>query len=491
MSVARLVFPAIRWRGRALEEVWPEVRGAIELGVGGFVVFGGRVSDMRALAERSWDRAGRPITFASDMERGAGQQLDGATPLPPPAALATIHDDGLYEAAQMTAQEAVACGVGWVLAPVADLDVEPANPIVGTRSFGASPSAVADDVRAWVSVAQGEGVAACVKHFPGHGRTVSDSHAGLPTVGAERSVLEGEDLLPFRVAVEAGVASVMMGHVAYPALDPTGLPASLSPRINELLRSELGFDGVVATDAMIMAAAREGVASEEEAAVAAIRAGCDVILYPGSARATIAALERAVRSGTLTGARVTEAVRRIEALSDVSELESEASQPLASYERALELGVESISLLRGAFPDWPPGMHLRLHIIDDDRQALAHVPAFAAPGTAATDRSRFRGALEARDAKMLGPEMSGPADEVIAVFSDVRGWKGRAWLAAETVDTVSAVLARAPEALVVLFGHPRLAEQLPLAPHVVCAWNGDPLMQDAAAARLVAEGGRG
>ncbi len=227
MTPARLVFPVLRWGSRAPDEVWPDVRAALDLGVGGFVVFGGSMIAMKELVGRALEHAGRPVLFAADLERGAGQQLEGATPLPPPAALASLTDRGLLEAARMTAEEAASAGIGWVLAPMADLDVEPANPIVGTRSFGADPAAVAHVVRVWVRTAQDEGVHACAKHFPGHGRTTADSHAELPVVGATRGDLDA-DLTPFRAAIEAGVRTIMMAHVVYPHLDPSGAPASLS-----------------------------------------------------------------------------------------------------------------------------------------------------------------------------------------------------------------------------------------------------------------------
>jgi beta-glucosidase len=217
VNPARLVFPGLRWADRGLEEVWPEVRRQVDLGVGGFVVFGGSVSAMRDLVIRTRDYAGRALLFAADLERGAGQQLAEATPLPPAAALATLDDAALLTAARLTAQEAAAAGIGWVLGPVADLDVEPANPIVGTRSFGASATEVSDRVRTWILAAQGEGVLGCAKHFPGHGRTTVDSHADLPVVGEQLEVLEA-DLLPFKAAIAAGVGSIMLAHVSYPAL---------------------------------------------------------------------------------------------------------------------------------------------------------------------------------------------------------------------------------------------------------------------------------
>lgn len=488
MTPARLIFPVLRWRDREVEAVWPEVRHGLDLGVGGFVVFGGRVTRMRELVRRALDHAKRPLLFAADLERGAGQQLKEATPLPPSAALADLDDALLLTAARITAQEAASAGIGWVLAPVADLDVEPENPIVGTRSFGSGAAAVADRVRVWVRAAQDEGVHACAKHFPGHGRTVTDSHAELPEVSASRKALE-TDLAPFRAAIDAGVRSVMMAHVSYPALDPSGAPASLSPAVIRLLREELGFSGIVATDALIMEAISASGHTEESAAVAAVRAGCDVLLYPTSPDAVNAALVAAIDSGELEVGRVAEAVSRVEAAARAAQLDWDEPSPVRSYARALQLAVASISVLRGSLPPCPPGAPVRLHVVDDDVD-MAVPPAVAAPGSLVGDRGAFAAALEARGAQLLGAATDDEAAELIAIFCEVRGWKGRSGLAAETVSAVRRIIARAPEATLVIFGHPRLAEQLPSAATVLCAWCGDPLMQEAAAERLLSRRGR-
>lgn len=470
-----------------MEEVWPEVRMALELGVGGFVVFGGDVTRMWQLAERVGDTAREPIVFAADLERGAGQQLGEATPLPPAAALALDRDEGLFEAARITAQEAASAGIGWVLAPVADLDVEPRNPIVGTRSFGSDPRTVADCIRAWITVTQAEGVATCAKHFPGHGRTIADSHVELPSVSASAERLEA-DLLPFRAAVDADVASIMMAHVAYPSLDPSGVPASLSGPIVGMLREELGFEGVVVTDAMIMAGAVAGARSPETATVAALRAGCDIVLYPESLRDTVTALDAAVRGGALPEDGVSESIARLDQLIDSLDLEGGGPRPLPSYERALELAARSVVPLRGALPEWPLGMRVRLHVVEDDRPAAPL--SVAAPGGVEIDRGRLREALLNREIRVVEPDAGGAADDLIAIFSDVRAWKGRASLAPETVSTILERIRSAPEAVLLLFGHPRLAEQLPSAAHIVCAWSGEPLMQEAAAERLRGQRGR-
>ncbi len=485
MNPARLVFPAIRWGDRNVEKVWRELRRSLDLGVGGFVVFGGSVSGMRELVARTQEREGRPVLFAADLERGAAQQLEGATPLPPAAALAATDAAALLDAARITAQEAAAAGIGWVLAPVADLDVESLNPIVGSRSFGSEPAIVAERVRAWVATVQEEGIHACAKHFPGHGRTTADSHSELPTVRWTRETLEA-DLLPFRAAVEAEVSSVMLAHVSYPALDPSGAPASLSRKIVNLLRREMRFDGLIATDALIMGAVSAAARSETQAAVEAVRAGCDVLLYPSSPAETVAALEAALVTKELDRRLVARSVERVELAGQTANVVSDDQAPGPSHARALEMAAASIRTLGGMPPHPRLGQTFRLHTVDDDVVDLPE--SLAGPGTKQPDRGRLGEALRERGAATVGPESETPAADLVAVFSDVRGWKRRSWLAPERACEVNRVLERAPDATVIIFGHPRLAQQLPGARNVLCAWCGDPLMQEAAAEHL--QGGR-
>ncbi len=211
-----------------------------------------------------------------------------------------------------TGREARALGINWVFGPVADLDLEPDNPIVQTRSFGADPERVGADVAAWVQACQSQGVLACAKHYPGHGRTVHDSHNRLPTVSATLADLELTDLRPFAAAVHAGVSSVMTSHVAFPAWDDTGAPATRSPVMLGHLRTHLGFSGLIVTDALIMEGARAGK-TEADAAVGSLAAGCDVLLYPGDLPGTIAAIEAAVVSGVLPRSQVEASLARYDA----------------------------------------------------------------------------------------------------------------------------------------------------------------------------------
>ncbi|HEX6617831.1 MAG TPA: glycoside hydrolase family 3 N-terminal domain-containing protein, partial [Gemmatimonadales bacterium] len=312
-DLGRLILPALRADAEGgFGHEAARIADALDLGVGGFIVFGGTVESVRRLTADLTRRAGRPLLIASDLERGAGQQVEGLTEFPPPLALASLGDAAVVRwAGAVTAQEARAVGINWIFAPVSDLDVMPENPIVQTRAFGDDPDRVASLVRTWIEGCQAAGALACAKHYPGHGRTSVDSHIALPVVSEAAATLEASDLLPFQIAVESGVASVMTAHVAYPALDPSGLPATISRPIMGGLRERLGFDGLVVTDALIMDGALVG-RRESDAAVEAVQAGVDLLLYPNDSRRVRDALRQAVAGGNLSRERVAQSLARYE-----------------------------------------------------------------------------------------------------------------------------------------------------------------------------------
>ena len=241
---------------------------------------------------------------------GRGSSSRGSPSSRRPRALASLDDpDVISAAATTTAREALDLGINWVLAPDADLDVEPANPIVQTRSFGADPEMVGVDVGTWVRRCQEAGALACIKHFPGHGRTTRDSHDEVPTVDADLATLEATDLVPFRIGIAAGVATVMTGHLRVPALDPTGTPATFSaPDPHGTCESTLGFGGLIVTDALMMGAAVKDAATNPS--VRALAAGCDVLCYPADPQAAYDAIGEAMRQGALSEERVDEAIVR-------------------------------------------------------------------------------------------------------------------------------------------------------------------------------------
>jgi beta-glucosidase-like glycosyl hydrolase len=471
-SVARLLLPALRW---SEETGWGDFRGTVErgleLGVGGFIVFGGRAHAVRELAAELHRRARHSLLIASDLERGAGQQFRGATPLPPAAALGWLGEPATTErAGELTAREARALGVNWIYAPVADVDLEPENPIVGVRSFGTDPAAVAGQVAAWVRGCRKGGALSCAKHFPGHGRTVGDSHIERPTVSSARELLE-DDLRPFRAGVEAGVDAMMTAHVSYPALDPALRPATLSPPILDgLLRGEMGFGGLVVTDALVMEGLTEDV-DEAAAGVMALAAGCDVLLYPQDEAAVIAEIEAALADGRLSEERVDEALGRIAAAA-----ERVAGGPAGEVARgedrrwALATAVRTLRVIRGE-PRLPGGPINLIEIEDDAGGPYPPYPRVALPA-----------ALEA-----AGVEISGAGSPVMALYSDIRAWKGRPGISAAAQARVREVTAEHPDAVLLLFSHPRLAVEVPAPKHVLAAWGGEGIMQEAVVAWLTGE----
>lgn len=476
MNAARLLLPALRW---SAEEGWEGFRATIErgleLGVGGFILFGGDAAGVRALTADLHRRSRHPLLVASDLERGAGQQFRGATPLPPAAALGWLAEEAVAErAGEVTAREARALGVNWIYAPVADVDLEPENPIIGVRAFGTEPGAVAAQVAAWVRGCARGGALSCAKHFPGHGRTVGDSHIERPTVGAERAALEA-DLAPFRAAAEAGADSVMTAHVAYPALDPEARPATLSPPIlDTLLRGELGFRGLVVTDAIIMEGLTEG-ASEAEAAVLALAAGCDVLLYPQDEAAVIREVEAAVADGRLPRARVEDALARIAAAAERVAGGSGGEVGRDEDRRwALETAVRSLRVCRGS-PRLPAGPVRLLEIEDDAGGPWPPYP-----------RDAFPAAL--RRAGVALSDDAG-ATPIVALYSDIRAWKGRPGISPAARERVREITEAHPEVVVFLFSHPRLAEEIPTPKHLLAAWGGEGIMQEAVVAWLTGERG--
>jgi beta-glucosidase-like glycosyl hydrolase len=461
-----LVLPALRWREDgdfAHEE--PVIEAALRDGAGGFIVFGGTEASVRRLTADLRTAAGRPLLIASDLERGAGQQVRGLAELPTPLALAALDDLAVVRGAgALTAAQALSVGINWVFAPVADLDLEPDNPIVQTRAFGGDPSRVGTLVAEWITGCEALGALSCAKHWPGHGRTRTDSHDVLPVVDVPADLLRRTDMLPFRAAVDAGVSSIMTAHVAYPSLDATGAPATLSASILSILRDELGFQGAIVSDAMIMEGALGG-RTEGAAAIAAVRAGIDLILYPTDPAAVARALDAAAGQDPGLRARVDASLARYEtALRQAPDgavvADGESGSATAAADWLL-----SLPLLRGTAPRLR--LPLELVLVDDDLGG--RWPAVPSDHVAEVLRSR-------------GVTLGSGGSRVVLAFASPRASKGRAGFGPQSLAMLDA--SRDAD-LVVLFGHPRLAAELPGGPPVVLAWHRQRLMQ-AAVARWLA-----
>jgi beta-N-acetylhexosaminidase len=307
----------------------PWLLGALRDGLGGVVLFGSNVRDgvdVRALTDRLRDAAGRDVVIAIDEEGGDVTRLDDqrGSVSPGAAALGFLDDEAATEEVYAAIGARLArAGVTTNLAPVADVNVEARNPVIGVRSFSSDPAVATRQTAAAVRGIQRGGTAACVKHFPGHGASVDDSHHGVAALRRGRDELEAVELAPFRAAIAAGARAVMTGHLLVPALDPIAV-ATISPVITrDLLRAELGFTGTVVTDALEMRAlsATLGLA---ESFVRALVAGADAIEtgaldYPDLLGQLPAAVARALGDGRVARGRLEDAAARTALLATVGD----------------------------------------------------------------------------------------------------------------------------------------------------------------------------
>lgn len=292
---------------------WELVDFVEEFQVGGIIFGPGDLMAQATLTNDLQQRAARPLLVAQDMEWGPGMRLDEAATFPPAMAIgATRTPEYAYLAGYATAREARTLGTHQVYAPVADINNNPENPVINIRSYGEHPELVAQMTSDAVRGLQVGGAIATAKHFPGHGDTGTDSHLDLPVIPFSRARLDTLELVPFRSAIQAGVESVMTGHLSFPALEPDStVPATLSPVITEgLLRDELGFEGFVVTDALDMQGVTKNFGAGETA-VRAIEAGVDMLLMSEDPYVARKAILDAIASGRLSEARIDRSVRRI------------------------------------------------------------------------------------------------------------------------------------------------------------------------------------
>ncbi|RKS69369.1 beta-N-acetylhexosaminidase [Motilibacter peucedani] len=450
-------------------------------GLGSLCLFGSNVESPEQLAALTAAiRAVAPdVLLATDEEGGDVTRLHMRTGNPHPgnAALGSADDVDLTSAvATAIGAELRAAGIDLDLAPVVDVNSNPHNPVIGVRSFGADAALVARHSAAYVSGLQAAGVAACVKHWPGHGDTALDSHLAMPTVDAPLEVLRARELVPFAAAVEAGTLAVMTSHVLLPAIDPDA-PATLSPAVVRLLREDLGFDGLLVSDALDMKGASGG-RGEPAAAVLAVAAGCDLLCLGadkelGVHEAVIGALVAAVQDGTLPEARLREAAGRVSALS--ARLRAGAGEPVPHPDpevdtKAARRGVR----VTGSFPPVQGAVVLRF--VTGTNIAVGEVP-WGLPA----DADALRGGAQVDVAETDAVEPLLPRAEGAPLVALVREPHRRPWVE----RALHALAAARPDLVVVELGWPG-PEPLPGA--AVVHSYGASLSNAAAVAAVLAEG---
>ncbi|MFC1555696.1 glycoside hydrolase family 3 N-terminal domain-containing protein [candidate division KSB1 bacterium] len=283
-----------------------------EFKVGGFILYKGTVIETAILTNSMQAVSDVPLLIASDLERGLGNQLDNSVHFPFNMTFGAADSEELaYQHGRITALEGRAAGVHQIYGPVVDVNNNPDNPIINVRAYGGTPDLVSRMAEQFIRGAQDNGMIATAKHFPGHGDTGTDTHSRLAVIEAPREHLDEVELKPFQVSIDAGVKSIMSAHISVPALDESGLPATLSYKImSGLLRDEMKFDGLIVSDAMGMG----GIVNDHsivEGSIEAVKAGNDILLVPINAKFAIEGLLSAVEGGKLSEERIDESVRRI------------------------------------------------------------------------------------------------------------------------------------------------------------------------------------
>ncbi|HKF52509.1 MAG TPA: glycoside hydrolase family 3 N-terminal domain-containing protein, partial [Candidatus Acidoferrales bacterium] len=439
-----------------------------------------------------------PLFVAADFENGTAMRLADGTSLPSAMAVAATGDPrDAFTAGKITAIEARAAGLNWIFAPDSDVNDNPDNPIINTRSFGEDPVRVSSFVAQFVRGVQQNGALATAKHFPGHGDVNSDSHISVPVVPGDLAELNRVELVPFRAAISAGVGAIMSGHLVVPALEPDkNIPATLSPRIlTDLLRKKMGFDGIEITDALDMAGVTQ-IDSPPNVAVRAINAGIDVLLIPPNPEAAILAMKEAVDSGELPIAKVNEAVRRIlrakaqlnlenSRLVDLNRLNTVFGSPKFKNE-AQAIASRGITLIRdnqNILPlDAAKPQRVLLVIISGDPDPY--------PGSLIESELRSRAGslqtirVDANFTKADSIQLPAPGSydvAIAAVIVKVADRKGSVGLPAEQIALLNKLIAAPKPTIVASLGSPYLVAQFPNAKTWLAAFGTQDVIQRAMA----------
>jgi beta-N-acetylhexosaminidase len=498
--VAQLVMPWVGGGYTAYDDPTFErvLHWVDSLHVGGVVISIGSPVDIAARLNHLQRRARVPLLVASDLEGGTAFRFTGGTPFPTNMGVgATGRDDLARAMGRITAAEGRAVGVHVTFSPVADVNNNPSNPIINTRSFGEDPGLVARMVAAQVRGTREGGMLSTAKHFPGHGDTETDSHLALPIVAADWSRLSSVELVPFRAAIAAGVDLVMSAHVAMPGVDSGRIrPATMVPGIlTGILRDSLGFRGLIVTDALDMGGI-VGSYGAGEAAVQALLAGSDILLMPSDPVLAVQAVVEAVRAGRVKEARLNQSVRRILTVKQQLGLHRRRTVNIdsvpdvvgrdAHLETAREASARSLVLLRdsGVLDSLSQGKR---------RLALVTYGEGNASGVGTTLAAELRRAGHELTTFRLSPA-SGPASydsaaalaaarefALFAVAVRVRESAGTVAMPASLADLVSAA---GPRGALLSFGSPYLISQVPTIGTYLVAWVANPLTERAAADAL-------
>ncbi|HMK43718.1 MAG TPA: glycoside hydrolase family 3 N-terminal domain-containing protein [Dissulfurispiraceae bacterium] len=440
----------------------------VDRGIGGFILFGGNRADVAAFVAEAQQCAKIALFIASDIERGTAQQIRGGTEFPTQMAVAAAldlrrHEDRyqLAEALKLLAREAAEIGINMPLLPVLDVNLNADNPIICTRAFSDDPQTVSDFGALYIKMLQSCALIACAKHFPGHGDTITDSHLELPAIRKEKQELMDCELKPFRDAISAGVKSIMVGHLLIPALSDK--PASVSGEIvTDLLRRELGYEGLIMTDALTM----QALAGIEDLPAACMKAGMDILLHPADAGKAVGEIAAALDRNELSESRIDDAVARIIHTKQTlrGDILPEASGHLGAT--AARLAGRALTLIN---------LKNRVLPLDDPEKVVLIVCG----ETARHDASPISTAFP-NHASLESPNIPDDAVVLFAVFTSVAAWHGSSGIAPEERALMLQAIQRAHRSIVISFGSPYILRFFDSADALIAAYDSSRFAQGAA-----------
>jgi beta-N-acetylhexosaminidase len=431
----------------------------IRKGIGGFIIFGGKKNNVKHFIDIIQSVSEIPLFIASDIERGAGQQIRDTTVFPCQMAMAAAIDKNrpadvkiLGDAIKAIADEAREVGINMPLIPVLDVNQNPDNPIICTRAFSDNPEDVAWFGSEYIRTLESSGLISCAKHFPGHGDTSTDSHILLPIIKKSYENLMNIDFMPFREAIHAGVSSIMIGHLSIPAVDSK--PASLSKKIiTDILRKNLGFEGIILTDAIIMNALKD----IENVPAQCLKAGADVLLHPADPDLTFNELMSAMKSKAITEEQIDAAIKRIlktkVRLKDIErhEIDYQRHEILSS-----QITDRSISLFKKTPGPLPISDQSKVRVIfAGDKQLFESSPlkGFLKNVSTITDRVELKSRIT-----------------LFAIFTGVAAWKGSSGIDEDERNRMNELIREAEYSIIVSFGSPYVLRHFKEADVLIAAY---------------------
>ena len=475
---------------------WKEIEELIKTdGIGILHIWFGEAGSALTLLNKMQKESKVPMLVEADIESGLGRRYSGAVTIPPMMAIAaTGNPEYAYEAGRISAIESRAVGIHFNLAPVVDVNNNPKNPIINTRSFGENADSVYRYSKEFIKGLHDYGMLATAKHFPGHGDTETDSHSALAQIPSDSARLWSTELPPFRNVIQSGVDAIMVAHVNAPDYQKNADdPATLSSFwIQDILKRKLGFNGVIITDAMGMGGIIKNY-SDAYALIATINAGADIIIQNNEMKQSIDLVERAVLDGLITENRIDSSVIKILKMKEKVGLHKDRYISLdetysqmgkkQNFETADEIASKSLTVVRNKNNILPldPDLNEEIYVIDLYDGPNNHTESSLTKQLRQSKRKFKTFQIDKSDSLAIADYILNqiPAEKIIFVnaFANPVEWKDNIFLPEVEAELINRLIQKSSKVIVTSFGSPYLIQDFPDTPVYICAYKGSGIMQ--------------